>query len=229
MRILLADDDAVTRHLMGQVLRKDGHEVTAVADGRAAVEAHAADPFPLLVVDWQMPELDGLAVCRRIRAMERGGTAFLLMLTGRDSADDVAAALAAGVDDYLVKPASPEHVRLRLVIAERRIALDEARREMERELAEVRWKAGVGEAVTALQHEINNPLAALSAVLELAVYPDASPEEQGAALEQALAQTRRIADVVRRISAIRSHQSVEYVEGVRMIAVPPGSRALPEG
>lgn len=219
MKILLAEDDAVTRRLLAEGLRQDGHDVTAAMDGDAAWNAFIAAPAEVLVLDWQVPGLDGLALCRRIRETKAGQTAFVLMLTEPDSVEDVATAID-GADDYVVKPITREQLRFRVLIAERRLAADAARRDAEQQLEEARWTAGVSQAIVALQHEINNPLTALFSQLELAVDDLTPPEEYRAALEAALVQTRRIVAVMRRISAMREHRRVEYVPGVQMLDIP---------
>lgn len=220
MKIILAEDEPVTRRLLEQTLSSEGHQVAVAGDGEAAWQLFVKDPAPLLILDWQMPVVDGLELCRRIRAGEGGDTPFILMLTGRDASDDVVSAIDAGVDDYIVKPVSPQHLRVRVNIAERRIAADSARRVAEQQLEEARWRAGAGEAILALQHEINNPLAALLATLELATDAVATLDEKHAALDTSLTQTRRIASVMRRMSSMKAHRSVEYLPGVKMLELP---------
>lgn len=217
MKILLAEDEPVTRRLIEQIASDSGHEVTAVGDGEAALATFMAERPPIVMLDWRMPKVDGLEVCRQVRATPDGRWAFILMLTGRDAPEDVVRAIDAGVDDYLIKPIPPGHLHARLLIAERRIAADAARRAAERELEDARWRAGVAETLAAMQHELNNPLAALLATLELATDERATPQEQLEALPQALRQTRRMVDIMRRISQLRQHRSIDYVAGVKML------------
>ena len=217
MRVLLADDDEFMRALLDLVLREAGHEVNAVADGVAAWEAFAAAPPPLVVLDWEMPGLDGLEVCRRIRAADPGRTTFVLVVTARDASEGLATMLDAGADDYVAKPVSPEGLRARLVIVERRVAQAAAQREAEAGLARARWLAGVGETTLALQHEINNPLAAMlghAALIEHGLCEGAERDDCVAAIVE---QAKRIGTVVKRLSALREPKSVEYLEGAMMV------------
>src|SRR5213595_244266 len=165
MKALVADDDATTCALLCAVLDELGHESEAVADGNTAWRRFQDTKPPLVVLDIIMPGLDGIEVCKRIRQVDEKHETFILVLTGRDQPGDLAAVLDAGADDYVTKPASAEHLRARLVIAERRSAQDVARRKAE--VAIARWRAGIGETAIALQHEINNPLAALLGHAEL--------------------------------------------------------------
>ena len=102
MRLLVADDDAAVREAVALVLDLEGFEVTTAVDGREAVAALARDRPDLLVLDVLMPGLDGLEVCRRMRAT--ADRTPVLMLTARAEVSDRVAGLEAGADDYLVKP-----------------------------------------------------------------------------------------------------------------------------
>ena len=217
MNALVADDDATTCALLCAVLGELGHDAESVSDGAAAWQRYQSSKPSLVVLDIEMPGLDGIEVCRRIRQMDERRETFVLVLTGRDHPGDLATVLDAGADDYVTKPAAPEHIRARLAIAERRIAQEAARRRAEADLAIARWRAGIGETAIALQHEINNPLAALLGHAELLLMEF---DDRGEKNEQALIileQARRIGDVVKRIARLRNPQSVEYVEGARMI------------
>jgi len=164
-----------------------------------------------------MPVLDGLDVCRRIRAHPAGRETFVLVVTGRDAREDLAEVLDAGADDYVSKPSTPEQLRTRLEIAARRIAQEEARRTAEAELARARWLAGIGETTIALEHEINNPLSALLGHAELLLIDGELSVGQRDELQIVRQQASRIADVVRRLAKLKNPRSVEYGSGARMI------------
>jgi DNA-binding response OmpR family regulator len=217
MRVLFADDDVIARTLMAAVLADLDHEVTVANDGEAAWEAFQRHPTPLVVLDINMPGLDGLEVCRRIRRHDDGRDAFVLIVTARDGRDDLANVLEAGADDYVTKPTSPENLRARLEIAKRRIAQDMARRTAEEELARSRWLAGIGETTIALEHEINNPLSALLGHAELMAMDRSLSEDQQEQLRIIQEQAARIAQVVRRLAKLKNPQSVEYLAGSRML------------
>ena len=217
MRVLFADDDIIARTLLAAVLADLGHEAMEACDGDAAWALYQEDPAPLVVLDINMPGLDGLAVCRRIRAHDAGRETFVLVVTARDGREDLAAVLDAGADDYVTKPTSPDNLRARLEIAERRIAQDRARRTAEDELARARWLAGIGETTIAIEHEINNPLSALLGHAELLLMEPDLTESQREQLRIIQEQSARIADVVKRLARLKNPQSVEYLHGARMI------------
>jgi two-component system response regulator MprA len=112
VRILVVDDDLAVCRSIDRALRLDGYEVITVPSGTQALEAMASDSPDALVLDLQLPDLDGLAVCRRIRS--DGNDTPILMLTARDGIDDRVQGLDAGADDYLVKPFALEELLARL-------------------------------------------------------------------------------------------------------------------
>lgn len=217
MHLLLADDDPAMRDLLEAVLAAHGHTVALHPDGKAVWEAFENEPAQMVILDWQMPQMDGLEVCRHIRDHPEGADTYLLVITSRGGMDDVEAVLDAGADDYLPKPVTPQDVAARLRIAERRMEAGVERRHVEHELQKSKYLAGIGEVSLALQHEINNPLAALltnSSLISSGMLDEAETKES---LETIDVQARRIADVVKRLSALETPRSVEYIQGQRMV------------
>jgi DNA-binding response OmpR family regulator len=217
LAVLLADDDDAAREVVGWALRDLGYVVTAVGDGVEAWAAYQRQRVPVVIVDVNVSGLGGLEVCRRIRAADPRRETFVLMCTGHDARESLVAVLDAGADDYLAKPVTLEQLRARLAIAERRLADEAARRQAESELARARWLAGIGEMTIALQHQINNPLSALISHAELALLDAADRGERNEQIETILSQAQRIAEIVRRIGALRDPMSVEYLPGTSMI------------
>lgn len=120
MKVLIADDDPIWRALLTQNVRNWGFEVTAAEDGLQAwnvLQEHEAPRIAIL--DWQMPELDGVEICRRIRCSLNRPFVYTIILTSRDTRDDVVAGFESGADDYLVKPVDMAILRSRLSAAVR--------------------------------------------------------------------------------------------------------------
>lgn len=213
MRVVLADDDPVMQRLLRGALERRGHDVVVTSDGEAAWTAIATDPPPLAMLDWNMPVVDGLEVCRRARAGQATRDTFLLVVTGRDTPEDLQAALEAGADDYMMKPLDPAQLMARLAIAERRIALDAERRDAVEKLARAQWLAGIGEIAIAVQHEVNNPLTALMIEAQsIAAIAGANPDLRALG-ESIHAQSTRIATIVKRLGQLQDPRSVEYLRG----------------
>ncbi|MEM6293709.1 MAG: response regulator [Myxococcota bacterium] len=145
MRTLLVEDDPVQRAQLETWLVELGLEVTAFEDASRALMEHLRRPCELMVIDWVMPEMDGLQLCRRVRSLQGGDRPYVLVVTGRDRPDDLAAVLDAGADDYVAKPARFALLQTRVRIAERRLA-SEARHRAARE-ALARSEADFGRVV----------------------------------------------------------------------------------
>jgi two-component system response regulator MprA len=122
-RVLLAEDDRAVREALARALQLEGHDVTVVADGMAALDALEADHPDVVVLDWMMPVLDGLSVCRRIRA--RGDRVPVLILTARGEVRDRVEGLDAGADDYLPKPFALDELLARVRALARRTTVDD--------------------------------------------------------------------------------------------------------
>jgi diguanylate cyclase (GGDEF)-like protein len=136
MRILIADDDPVSRLLMQRTLQKFGYEVLLAENGRTAAEILSRSDGPrLALIDWMMPQLDGPGLCRELRARQgESSYVYIVLLTSRHGSEDVVAGLEAGADDYLTKPCHPAELRARLHTGRRILLLEEtlvrAREEM---------------------------------------------------------------------------------------------------
>lgn len=126
MRVLVAEDDRGSRVLLQQSLLAWGYEPVLCADGVEALRVLLSPDSPrIAVLDWMMPELDGLEVCRRIRASEIALPPYLLLLTGRSEPRDIVAGLRAGADDYLTKPVNRDELEARLQVALRVVSLQD--------------------------------------------------------------------------------------------------------
>ncbi len=221
MKVIIADDDPTMLAILRAVVEEGGHSVIAAAhDGEAAWGEFQQAEAHLIILDWEMPKLDGLGLCRRIRASDRPDP-FILVVTGRKTRDDLLKALDAGADDYLSKPVTPDEFAARLRIVERRIQITGARRQAELDLRRARYLAGIGETSLALQHEINNPLTAMlthAALLEGGMVDDAERDDTVATIVE---QAKRIGEVVKRLNSLREPRSVEYLGNTRMLDIAP--------
>jgi DNA-binding response OmpR family regulator len=217
VKALIADDDTLMRTLTTHAVRERGHEVLEASDGEQALHIFAAEHPPLVIIDWNMPKLTGVDVTRLIRTSEWSRETFVVMLTARDAGEDLLAALDAGVDDYVTKPVMISHLRARIAIAERRVEENAARWRAEGELAQSRWLAGVGELAIALQHEINNPLASIISHASLLSASTTLAPDDASTVSILLTEARRIASVVKKLTAIREPRSVEYAGKMRMV------------
>jgi DNA-binding response OmpR family regulator len=124
VRILVVEDEPSLREGISDLLRGDGHTITAVGDGVAGVETGTNELFDLVVLDLMLPRLDGIEVCRRLRAARPGLP--ILMLTARGSEDDKVRGLGEGADDYVTKPFSARELMARVRALGRRAPVAES-------------------------------------------------------------------------------------------------------
>ena len=126
MRILVADDDPITRRLLQNTLEHSGFEVLLVDNGRLALQRLSRKDGPrLALLDWLMPEMDGLSVCREIRRHSEYPYIYMILLTTRKTKDDILSGFEAGADDYITKPCDAEELKARLRAGERILKLED--------------------------------------------------------------------------------------------------------
>jgi two-component system cell cycle response regulator len=161
MRILVAEDDAISRTLLERTLQRAGYEVISVDDGAKAIaELIKQDAPRLALLDWIMPEKDGVEVCREVRRRKEQAYRYLILLSSRESKGDIVAGLESGADDYLTKPFDVDELKARLRTGHRILELEdhlvEAREGMRFQATHDRltslWNRGV--IVELMSHEI---------------------------------------------------------------------------
>lgn len=136
-RVLLAEDEVVTRRLLEAQMTRAGYEVVSVSDGLRAWEAlQAVDAPALVVLDWSMPGLDGPDICRRLRAATKNNYTYMLLVTARNAKADVVEGLSAGADDFISKPVDPDELQARLRTGVRVVQLEQNLRAKVNELQE---------------------------------------------------------------------------------------------
>jgi two-component system cell cycle response regulator len=132
--ILLAEDDPISRRLFVKLLTKEGFAVTAVENGRQAFDLFRREFFPIVLTDWQMPEMEGPELCRAIREQNPERYVFIVMLTSKSSKDDIISGLSAGADDYLIKPAHHAELLARIKTGIRILELEKSLRDAVKEI-----------------------------------------------------------------------------------------------
>jgi phosphoserine phosphatase RsbU/P len=122
MNILLAEDDLASQQLLLIKLRDLGHHVVTASDGEAAWQLQMENNFPVVVSDWNMPLLDGIEFCRKVRTQKLDQYVYFILQTARTEKEDYRQAMAEGVDDFLPKPVDLQELAIRLRVAERIIS-----------------------------------------------------------------------------------------------------------
>ncbi len=204
MKILIAEDDAPSRTLLKRNLDNWGYEVIVAENGKQAWDIIQKGFPDIAILDWMMPELDGVNLCRNIRGAENIPYIYIIMLTARDREQDALAGFEAGADDYVVKPFNKEILRSRVAVGSRLVKYDKELKEkneqlyrhsseMEKlvqersnQLAHAERMATVGLLSAGIAHEINNPTAFISGNIQILekFWKDTMPILQSATKEE---------------------------------------------
>jgi diguanylate cyclase (GGDEF)-like protein len=144
MKVLIAEDDMISRMILESVLKRWGFTPVMACDGKEAWDVMQSEDTPrLAILDWQMPEMDGIEVCQRIREIDTSDPPYLIVLTSKDEKKDIVKALEAGANDFISKPYDNEELRARINVGKRMVQL----------------QSELGNAYKALKHEaMHDPL-----------------------------------------------------------------------
>ncbi|HTW95315.1 MAG TPA: response regulator [Tepidisphaeraceae bacterium] len=202
MKILIAEDDDVSRRLLKTYLERWGHEVTEATNGAQALDLIGANDFPIIIADWIMPEVDGLELIRRIRARKTAYYVYIILLTAKTLKQEIVAGIEAGADDFISKPFDRDELRVRVLAGERvlRLERDLARqnqelRDAQAALVQSEKFASIGQLALGVAHELQGPVEEFSNALyhlrgTLLEKEDTAPPADAMSMEPALPKPR---------------------------------------
>jgi CheY-like chemotaxis protein len=221
MRILIAEDDRISRRLLERKLSAWGYEVVSCTNGAEAWrELHREDAPDLAILNWMMPGMDGVQVCREIRKQRRKGYVYIILLTARDRKRDIVEGIEAGADDYVTKPFNPHELKVR-IRAGRRIL------EMQAELMQREKLRGVLEMAGATCHEFNQPMQVISGYCELLLKEVAKDSQVYGQVSRILQAVDSMIKVTRKLQSITKYETREYIKGSRIIDIDKASEMVP--
>ena len=187
MKILIAEDDFVSRLLVKKAVEKIGHDVLEAEDGKIALELFLEHKPDMIISDWMMPEMDGIELCQKIRASDKKTYSYIILLTAKDKMTDLVEVFEAGADDYIIKPFKPDELRSRIKNGERIIKLEGEHHDLQKELVgknnkldktlarlkttqsqilQAEKMASIGQLAAGVAHEINNHIGFISSNLD---------------------------------------------------------------
>lgn len=203
MRVLVVDDDPGSLLVARAAVQQSGHECITAADGDAAWELYRSHRPHVVVTDLKMPGLDGLSLCRAIRAADQDSYTYLVLVTSHGSRDDVLSGMDAGADDYVTKPLDPFHLRTRLLAAQRVTTLHA---DLADALIEARKSNGrLADFTGRVSHDLRTPLTSILGYVELAsMDPDPDPCGTAEYLEIVGSSARRMLSMVEELLAFAS-------------------------
>lgn len=211
MRVIIADDDREIRLSLTAILKMCEHEVVECQDGAEAWKAMQPPDVPgLAILDWDMPEMTGIEVCRLAKAEEATRPVHILLLTGRTEEEHLVAALEAGADDFVTKPFRARELAARVGVG-LRIA------ELQVQFLKAEQDRVVAEMAGAAAHEINQPLTVLCGQAEmlLMMMPEGDPKRKRA--ESIIEAGEEIGGIVKQMKAAKGYVSKPYIFGANIV------------
>jgi len=206
MKILIAEDDTITRTSLGRKLSKWGYEVISTVDGKEAwKELQITDAPKLVILDWMMPGMDGIEVCRKLRQMETITPTYVILLTTLDDNKDLIEGFDAGADDYIAKPFDNDELRARVNVGRRMIGLQAT-------LAEKEKLQGVLEMAGAVCHEMNQPIQAISGFSELLMMDIEDDNPFYKKIKGIQEQTKRMGEIMKKLMRITRYEAKDYLK-----------------
>ncbi len=210
--VLLVEDDEAAAGMLEVLLDNAGYDVTVLRDGPSALQRLEELPSPdIVLLDWMLPEMTGLEVCRRVRARRDHLTLPVLMVTARADAASIAAAFDAGANDYITKPFLGAELRARVAAHLRIKQLSDERRAMDEHLMERDKLATLGLLVSGVAHDLSNPLGGVSGWAQLLLEQETDPDRMHA-LQGIISEVRRCNRIVADLLAFVRRQAPERLD-----------------
>lgn len=190
MKVLVADDDPVSRRLLEAYLGRWGYEVRVAVDGAEAWTLYQQDEFPLVLSDWMMPGMDGVELIRKIRATDRGRLCYTILVTSKSHKEDLVEGMEAGADDFVTKPFDRDELRVRLREGERTVKLEQT------VAALSQGKQTSGDVVQQIKQRLTELTARLA---EVRNNIGSGESEASQTLQDAITQLQHVASLVNRL------------------------------
>ncbi|MCD4720229.1 MAG: response regulator [Desulfobacula sp.] len=207
MKILIAEDDLTSRRILEAILTKWGYDVICVSNGDDAIDRLLdADAPKLVLLDWIMPDKDGIEVCRIVRQEETTTPPYIILLTGKGDKKDIAKGLDSGANDYIVKPYDKDELQARINVGQRMVELQNA-------LAEKEKFQGVLEMAGAVCHEFNQPLMVISGYSEMLLMDISEDNPQYETVERINEQVHCLGEITKKLMRVAKYRTKSYLKG----------------
>lgn len=211
MKILIVDDDRTSRMMLRAILEKWQFEVVEADNGYAAWSILSEEDYPrLLIIDWMMPGMTGLELCRKISHEHNRQQFYVLMLTARGERQDLIEGLNAGADDFTSKPWNNEELHARINVGCRMLQLQE-------QAAQEQKLQGVLEMAGAVCHELNQPLQVALGYADMLMVDIKDDDPRKDALEKISESIIKMGELTRKIMNVTDIKTISYLEGYSKI------------
>jgi len=205
MKILIAEDNVTTRRILKTILVKWNYDVVSACDGNEAWQKlQEKDPPKLIILDWMMPGINGVEICRRLRQADHVEVMYIILLTARDEKNDIVEGLGAGADDYIAKPFDTQELRARIDVGRRVVELQTAL--LEKEKLQV-----IFEMTGAICHELTQPMQAISGNSELMLMSIQKNNPLYRNIKAIKEQVERMGDITRKLKRVTRYKTKDYI------------------
>ena len=205
MKILIAEDNSTSRRILETILVKWNYDVISASDGNEAWEMlQEKDPPKLIILDWMMPGINGVEICRRLRLKDHVEPKYIILLTARDEKNDIVEGLGAGADDYIAKPFDKDELRARIDVGRRVIELQTAL--LEKEKLQV-----IFEMTGTICHELSQPMQAISGNSELMLMNIQKDNPLYRNVKTIKDQVDRMGDITRKLKRVTRYKTKDYI------------------
>ena len=205
MKILIAEENMTSRRILETILLKWNYDVISVCDGNEAWEKlQEKDPPKLIILDWMMPGINGVEICRRLRRPDAVEPMYIILLTARDEKNDIVEGLGAGADDYIAKPFDKDELRARIDVGRRVVELQTAL--LEKEKLQV-----IFEMTGAICHELSQPMQAISGNSELMLMNIQKDNPLYRNVKTIKDQVDRMGDITRKLKRVTRYKTKDYI------------------
>jgi len=206
VKILIAEDDKTSRMMLKHMLGKFGYDAVSAIDGNEAWEKlQKADAPKLAILDWMMPKMDGIEICRRLRQVETITPIYIILLTARSGKKDIIEGFEAGADDYIAKPFDGDELRARINVGRRII-------ELQTSLSEKKKFQGVIEMAGAVCHEMNQPMQVVSGISELLMMDVENDSPLYENIKIIKEQIDRMGEITKKLMGITKYKTKGYLK-----------------
>ena len=205
MEVLIADDDPIALKLLEKNLKNWGYSVRAVADGEKAWAAFQQENAPrLAILDWQMPGIDGVNLCTKLKKQKRSQPLYLIVLTSRNEPGDSVQCLQSGADDYIAKPFDTAELKARVSVGQGIL-------EIQAELSEREKLQGALEMAGAVCHELNQPLQVVLGFTELLLMQTRPDDQRYSNMERIQEGVELIGRLTHKLMNLTTYKSKPYL------------------
>ena len=205
MKILIAEDDLTSRRILKGILNKWGYNVESATNGDEAWEKLQSPDSPkLAILDWMMPGMNGVDICRRLRETESIHSLYIIILTAKDDKKDIIEGLKAGANDYIAKPFDNEELQARIEVGRRIVELQEVVVEKEK-------LQGVLEMAGAVCHELNQPIQVITGYSELLLLDVSKDNPFYKKIKKINKQIAKMGTITKKLANVTKYKTKDYL------------------